>query len=931
MYDLRRFALLAVLVLAGLFQLGGCRQSLTPAEYVSKAQEHLHKGELRSAFIELSNALQKDPNTLEARWLIAKVALKLGDAARAEKEVRRAMELGLAQAEAQPVLVKSILLQGDFDRVLAETESLPPDTSQANQALLFSLRGQAYVLKGQFEQARLVLERALELEPKTTEALVGMAIMQAMQREYDAARQSAALALEADPDFPEAWSILGELEWSQGKAAEAETAFGNAIQNRAYPTLDRAKRALARIQLQKFPDAEADIQELKKNGWKDHSYVNYVAGLIRFRQKQYAEAADAFEASYNADPSFMPNQMYLAISRFLLGQTQQARQHAQAVYAKAPHAQAVGRLLGAVNISLQEYAAAQDVLQATLRNAPEDKATLRMLTTISLLEGDAAQGMEYSKQLAALEPESKQAQEMFMVAKLMANQPIDAPNAKKPVDEAGDYSREFLLALEAFRNNQFEAALEQAKKLHALYPDRIDPLNLIAACYLATGQWDQAKVELDKVLALQPKEPSATRNLAKVEAQRGHLDQSKTLLRSLLKERPGDEEAALLLAEIETRLGNPEASLVALEQALENNPSALVVRAKLAQEYFRAGRPAEVLRLTKDLTHAQFQAQPVLLELQGKSQMQSGDSVSAKHSFERWAAAAPDSVEAHFLYGDSLARSGQTEKAGEELRRALQINRSYLPARVGEIKLLVHENQLEQAKTALGALRKEFGERPEVLGIAGWFALGTRDYAGAVTSLSAARAQKPDTELTLLLVRALWAQEKHDEAIEVMQRWLQTHPQDLAVLMHLAGGYLTLKRNEEALATYAQVVEHYPNHVPALNNLAWLSQDRELKQAIEYAKRARQASPNDPYVQDTLGVLLVKNGDTLYGAELIRSAAEQLPEDPQIQLHFGRVLVQQQQNVKAREVLERLIEKAPDSEPAKEAKTLLESLPPADK
>jgi putative PEP-CTERM system TPR-repeat lipoprotein len=931
MHNLRRLMLLAVLALASVFQLVGCGQKLTPAEYVAKAQEHWDKGEWRPAFIELSNALQQDPNTLAARWLMAKVVLKLGDPTRAEKEVKRAMELGLSPAEAQPVLVKSIILQGDLDRVLAETERLAYDMTPADQALLLGLRGQAYVLKGQLEHARVVLEQALKLEPKAPEALVGMAVLQASQQEYDAARQSVALALEANPTSPEAWSILGELEWTQGKAAEAEAAFGKAIQYRRYPTIERAKRALARIQLGKFADAEADIQELKKQqGWKDHPYVNYVAGLIRFRQKQYAEAAEAFEASYNADAAFLPNQMYLAITRFLLGQTQQARGHAQAVYAKAPQSPVVGRLLGAVNISLAEYAAAKEALQATLRNQPEDQASLRMLTTVSLLEGDAAKGVEYSQRLAALDPKSEQAQEMLMVAKLMAGQPIEEKGASKPAAEGDDYSREFLRALEAFRNNQVGAALERAKKLHTLHPDRIDPLNLMAACYLAAGQWDLARVELEKVLALKANEPSATRNLAKVEAQQGHLEKARTLLQPLVKEQPGDEETALLLAEIETRLGNPEAGLAVLQQALEKNPNALIVRAKLAQEHFRAGRWPEVLTLTRELTNAQFQEQPVLLEFQGKSQMQMGELAAGKDSFRRWAEAMPNSAEAHFLYGDTLARSGEGEKAGKELLRTLEIDRTYLPARVGEIKLLVHQNKLEQAKTALGQLRKDFGERPEVLGIEGWFALGTGDYPTAAKSLSAVLAQKPDTEVTILLVRALWAQQKQDEAIQVMKDVLQAQPKDLVVLMHLAGAYLGLNRNAEARDAYAKVVEYYPNHVPALNNLAWLTQDQDLKQAIAYAERARQLLPQDPYVQDTLGTLMVKSGDAFRGALLIRSAAEQLPDDPQIQLHFGRVLVQQQKHDEARKVLSRLVEKAPDSEQAKEAKPLLESLPPAE-
>lgn len=736
-------------------------------------------------------------------------------------------------------------------------------------------------------------------------------------------------ALLSDPESAEGWSLLGDIRSAQDNLTEAEVAYSSAIEFRKYPALDIAKRAQVRVQLDKFADAEADINTLKQKGYKDHPYVNYVAGVNYFKQKKYSEAEQAFQASYTSLPSSLQTEVYLATTHYILGNLEQAHSFAERVYTKAPRSLRARQLLGAIQISRSELNAATEVLKTSLDDSPDNTMVLSMLGTTSLLQGDTSQGVKYAEKVLSLAPESRQAQDMLMVAKLMDGQALDKDAASDqglPLTEGDEFTRELLYAVESFRDGNIGQALEQAQKLNEKYPDKIEPINLIAACYLAVGQWDKAKIELERVLAIQANEPSAARNLAKVEIQQGNLERARTLLKALVEEYPGDEDAILLLAVIETRLGSLADGTRVLEQAVEHNPHALTIRAKLAEEYLRAGHIVKVLEVTRDLSGKQFQQQPSLLEIRGKAQMLGGDVVSAKLTFSRWTEVEPDSAQAHFLYSDSLARSGDMVQAQKQLVRAVQLDPNHLPARVGEIKMLVQQGELERAKQALANLKNDFGNRSEVLGIEGWFALGSGDYVTAEQRLSAAVEQKPDMELTILLTKALWAQKKHDQAINVMQMWLEDRPQDLPVLLHLAGSYLTLNREGEASEIYAKVVEIYPNYLPALNNLAWLTREKNLEQAIAYAERANNLAPNDPFVLDTLGMLLLKKGELKRGYRMIQGAAERSPQDPEIQLHLGQALMQQERLDQAKDVLNSVVKIAPDSQYASEAKKLLESM-----
>ena len=921
--------LLAMSVLISLFALSACGTNLTTDEYLLQAKSHLEKGDLRAANIELANALQRDPEAVEARWLLAQVSLELGDAATAESEARRAIQLGMSRAEVQPVLVEAVLRQGALDRTLAETASLPTEATDSDKAKMLGLRGQAFVLRGDIQRAQAALEDALSFDSQASHALVGLAVLHATQRQPEEARRWATAAIESNPDTSEAWSVLGELELAQGNLEAAEAAFGNAIQHRAYPTLDRAHRALARVQLGKLDEAASDIQWLQRRGLGEHYYVHYVGGLILFTEGNFLGAASAFEDSFTAEPGYLPNRMYLATARLLLGQSEQARRHAQYVYNTVPQSHAAGQLLASAQMRLTEYARAKELLHAALADAPDDSTTLRMLATVSLLTGDAEAGLEFSRRLVAQVPDSSSAQEMLLLASLLSGVTIEEPLGNGPVtDQAGTdvYRSEFLRALEAFRDNRLDEALQRARRLHEREPERVDPVNLMAAVYLAAGQWDRARIELEKVLEIQPNEPSALLNLAKIELQTGDVPRAKSLLERLLTAQPESEEAALWLAQAEVRLGDRAAGIRVLEDALRRNPSAHSARARLAGEHLQDGNLDRVLALTHGLSDTQRQAEPALLEVRGKAQVQRGDLAAARETFARWIRFAPESVEARVLYGDMLARSGDHGAAKRQLDKALELDPLYLPARIAEIRMLVHLGSTAEALSKVDRLKEDFGEAPEVLGLQGWLALGTGDFAAAEQALAALWEQSPDSEVTLLLVQALWAQAKHDDAIALMREWLDAEPEDLAVLVHLAEAYLGLHRSNEAIAAYEAIIQIYPTYFPAWNNIAWLSREEDPSKAMTYAERAYELAPEEPRVLDTLGMLKLEQGDLENAYQLVREAADRLPADAQIQLHLGTVLVRQQRLDEAREVLAIVAAEVPDSAPGREAKDLLDSM-----
>ncbi len=408
------YSSLFALILAA--SMAGCGNNLTPEESIAKAKELIGKGEFRPALIELSNALQADPSSQEGRWLMGKVAIELGDGAKAEKEIRKALELGQTRQSAQPLLVKSILLQGDLERVVKETASIPEDTANSNKAMIHALRGQALVMQGKLELAKPVLEGALRIEPNSLEALIGMTALHGIKQEFEEARRWVDLAIKVKADSADAWSAKGNLEMALGNLAKAEEAFGNAIKFRRIATLDDAKRALIRVQLKKLAESEKDIDGLRKAGFGKHPYVSYVAGRVAFAQKKFPEAAELFQASHDIDPDNRLNKLYLATSYHILGQQEKALALATNLSGNAPSSVAVKSLLSSIQISRSEFTAARETLNTALAAAPNDASVLNMLVSTALMEGDKAKGLEYASRLVSLAPNSSVAKNQLMLA-----------------------------------------------------------------------------------------------------------------------------------------------------------------------------------------------------------------------------------------------------------------------------------------------------------------------------------------------------------------------------------------------------------------------------------------------------------------------------------------------------------------------------------
>src|SRR5262249_54965936 len=125
----------------GLALLGACpdgfaADSKKSESYLGEARKSLDKNDVKTALIQLKNAVQADPDNAVARFELGRLQLRLGDYLSAEKELLAARDRNHPEAEVAIPLAETYLRQQKYDLLLREIpEGTRPDAIEAEVRL----------------------------------------------------------------------------------------------------------------------------------------------------------------------------------------------------------------------------------------------------------------------------------------------------------------------------------------------------------------------------------------------------------------------------------------------------------------------------------------------------------------------------------------------------------------------------------------------------------------------------------------------------------------------------------------------------------------------------------------------------------------------------------------------------------------------------
>ncbi|ODT67957.1 MAG: hypothetical protein ABS69_17225 [Nitrosomonadales bacterium SCN 54-20] len=911
---------IAAALTAGSIQ--GCNKVEDPAKLMADAKRYEENGDHKSATIQLKNVLKQNPDNSEARYLLGTIYNKTGDSQSAEKELRKALSLGMDAGRVLPELGQALLRLGAYQQILDETKELADKTKSAQ---ILTLRGNAQLGLGKASEAKALFEQALGQNPDSADALIGLAKYSLLQRDVEAATSFSEQAVSRSPQNVDAWLFKGDLLRMQGKPGEALAAYDQAVKLKPNASIAYINKASIEIEMGKLEAAKADIDAARKIG--PSLMVFYTQALLDFSQQKPAAALESLQHILSKSPEHMPSVLLAGAVQLALGSMPQAEQHLKHYLEKDPGNVYARKLLASVLLKNRETKRALDVLTPALKNVKGDPQLFALGGEAYMQAKDFAKATEYFEKASDIAPKSAMLHTALSMSRMGQGESARAISELETAAKLDPKSPRagILLVMTHLRLKEFDKALVAVKALEKENPDNPLVQNLKGGIYLGKKDVGNARASFEKALAVEPTYFPATVNLAQLDLQDKKPDVARKRFEAILEKDKKNIPAMTALADLAVNQGRTKEATEWLERAMQANTNVLQPAILLGSHYLRQGEKQKALALAKKL-QTSHPKEPATLDLLAQAQLANTDKVGALESYNKLAALVPESAPVQFRIASIYMEMNNPSAAADALKKALTIKPDYLDAQLAQAALEVRKGNHEQAMTIAKQIQKRQGKSPAGYVLEGDLLTAQKKPELAAKAYEHAYSVKKSGLLIMKMHAALTQAGKGKEANSRLVHWLSEHPSDLGTRMYLAETYMAERQNKAAIEQYQIILKQNPKFAPSLNNLAWLYQQEKNPLALEYAEKAHQLAADDPIVLDTLGWILVEQGNTSRGVPLLQKAVSLAPQAGEIRYHLALGLAKSGDKTQARKELEQLLTTGKNFSSIDEAKTLLKQM-----
>lgn len=899
---------------------------MTDQQHIEKAKTFLNERNFTASTIELKNALEKNPDNLEARRLLGMVSLKMGNGPSAEKEFRRAVELGVSREALLVPLAEALNLQEKYQETvtLEGFEALPP----SEQAIFMGYRGNALLGLKKPDEAKSEYESALALDPGTVSAKTGLARLAANKGDFGEAHRLLSEALARAPEDEGVWHSQGQVFLAEGKLSEAEESFSKAIEINPANTLEFVLRAMVRVDQRKFDAAEQDAAVLKKvvpNQFMTH----HVAGVLAFAQHRLDVALEELEEAHRAAPGHEPTQFYLGATQFMLGHLAQADQLASQYLTNTPGSVKGIRLLALVKSAEKDFSRAKELLAPLLRERPNDLLALNLMGQIEFGLGRPEKGLVYLEKAVELAPtdtgslmqlaagywgtgDARKGQETLEIAtKLDPNSPqADLISALGYIG-AKDFDKA-------------EAAIAKLSEKEKMKGSPI-PANMRGVIQRHQGNKEAARRSFEEALRIKPGWAPPVLNLAEMDLMEKNYGAARQVLNSALDGGAKNLAVELRLAEIdaiENKYGDMQTRL---EAAKNNYPDALEPRLLLARLYLRKGE-AERSQAILEEARPKFGSQPQLIAALVETQLVNGQASRGVESARSLVEAVPKYPAAYLMLARTYAEQGDLPSAMATLEKALQLDPKFFLARLDMVKALSANGKDELARNRFRELEKEYPNNPQVMSVKGWLAVRERKLADAIKAYARVLEIAPTSQAVLDLAQAYWSAGQKGVAVKTLEDWITEHRGDIKARYLLSLYYRDQGQSADVIAQLEAILDTSPDYAQGLADLAWELRQKDPKRALELAEKSVRLAPASPLILDTFGMVLLEHREEQRALTVLQQAQKADPRNTAIHYHVADALNQNGRTEEAIAELDDLLSKSGDFSEKPAAQKLLRQL-----
>jgi len=892
---------LAALVLGALAACGGSSDK----DLIASAKSYLEKKDGAAAIVQLKSALQKNPQSGEARYLLGKALLAVGDAEAAALELNKAMDLRYDENDVLPELARAMLQQGAAKKLVDLYARSTLQDANAIADLKTSLAA-AYQRLGMRDRSEAALADALAASAEFAPAMLLQARMKATNREFDGATALVDRVLAKNANDQNAWQLKGQVAlYGKADPDAAFKAFGRAVE--IDPRFVPGHLAIMRLRLeQRDRDGFKSQLDALQKALPNHPETRYFQAQLAFIDKDFKKARELTQQLLRIAPD---NSLVLQLAGAIEFQNQsllQAEVHLKKALQNAPDMRVARRLLGQTYLRAGQIDKALATLAPLLTKDP-DAESLALAAEAQLLRGDAAQAEQLFARAAKLNPDDTRIRTAIALTRLSKGE-TDAAFAElesAAAADSGTYADMALISAH-MRRNDFDGALRAIAALERKQADKPFAANVRGRVQLALKQNAAARASFERAISLDPVYFPPVASLAALDLAEGKPEQAKTRFENILKTDPKNLQALLSLAELRARTGGTAKEIGELvATAVKLNPTEPAPRVLLIGLYLQQRDTKGAMVAAQDAMAA-FPDRPEILAAVAQAQFNAGDSQQAISTYTKLAAAEPLSPNAYLRLAEVYLAIKDRPAATESYRRALEITPDLLVAQLGLIALALDEKRIDDALKISGTVQQQ---RP-MQGI-GWSFEGDIEHGrgrwdAALAAYRSALQREKNPQLAVKAHRTLLASGAQAEASRFAAGWLKDQPRDAIFLGHL--GEIAMSKGDMATAEslYRAVIAIHPDNALALNNIAFVLLKTRKESALPFAEKANQLAPGQPALMDTLALALGAERQFPRAIEIQKKAIELAPQYFSLRLSLAQLFIQAGDKTQARKELETL-------------------------
>ena len=721
-------------------------------------------------------------------------------------------------------------------------------------------KGQAFMVEGNFEKARVEFRNALQLVPTDSVARYDNGVVDEKLGNPREAAQFYQGAIDVDADNVPARAALGRLYVLGGAADKAMTTIKPSLDKHPSEATLLTVRAAARVQLKDPDGALQDAERAVQLAPSNEDAIAVLAAI--YKDKNEPEKARVLlEGAIKTNPNTVDLRLALAQLYATMNHQPQVEALLIDLIRLKPKEKSHRLRLAMYYARLNHLDEAERVLREAVKALPDEREMkIALVQFLATRRGRDAADKELSAMIAAnpKDYELRFTQAQFYIE---GKEPAKAENIYKEViaaadlDAAGLTARDRLAALRV-QSNDVAGAEKLIAEVLAKSPRDNDALILRGNLSLVQKDPKSAIADLRSVLRDQPNSVGVMRSLARAHLANGEPALAEETMRRAVEANPKDLNARLDLAQLLIQLNKPEQAKPVIDELVKQEPN----NATALDAQFR------IAEATKD-TGAAKTAADAIVALQ------------------------PKSAVGYFYQGEVAENEKREDDALRLYSQALDLQPEAENALQAVTRVLIALNRLPEALKRLDEVSAHYPKLPFPSNIKGEALLSAHRLADAKLAFQAAIEREPrwwPPYRNLSLAQVM--DNDFPGAAATLQAAIPKVDQPEMLQLQLAGVYERTNKPDDAIKMYEAMLSKNSGFDVAANNLVMLLITYKTdKASLDRAKQlsARFADAANPSFLDTYGWMLYKRGETAAAVAALQNVLSKTPDSPVSLYHLG--------------------------------------------